>query len=649
MNFDAPFRMMRGQSLVHFFLTGQKEWQDKSPHVAVLVKPGEFSSRYYFNSIEELRYESGIVLNSSEKNNRSSYYQSDSWDGHYMVDNEGQGHPPFIDEVAALSNLILHGKLGIFGDVESYQVFYLFIASIGVLIVSIFTWQLTKSYGAGMIAGFVLASYPYFIGESHINMKDPVQAVFFAGAVWTFWQWVNEPKRWLWPLFFIGFCALALSTKWNIVFLPLIIVPWLFSIRKTQTFKNWFNFQRLSLIGLLGIFICAIFLIGTSPRSWADPMGYLIGLVNYYFGLGVGSIPQQPQGFIGIFGINFYPFLLVLLQTPEIVLLLLLVGFFHLKQVKNERILILGWLFVPVLRVMLPGAWFYNGLRQLMEIIPAVSVFAGIGFWFLQTKFPKFVVAIGVFVAICLIIPIATYHPNENAYFNSLTGGFAGASRNNLVDWSLSYGNVYKQGTDWLNKNAPKNARLAIVDGPSYAVSPLWLRSDISMSGKYFSGYEAKGEYIFKPVDHLEVTFFAKKYIENFLKPVGEIDVAGSPLLYIYKNDQKIEPKELTEFSTQQIGDWTRLDLGKDYNVVSLVLDPRRKTCGSKLTEREDVLFVPEIKANEALNMEKSYSVNEHVDNEFFFPGEKARFVYIRPRNPLSCFYNGVTTKIKYL
>src|SRR3989344_5288250 len=62
--------------------------------------------------------------------------------------------------------------------------------------------------------------------ESHFNIKDPAEAAFYAATIWAFWNSLKK-YEWRWLLAAAIFFALALGTKFNILFLPLIILPWL--------------------------------------------------------------------------------------------------------------------------------------------------------------------------------------------------------------------------------------------------------------------------------------------------------------------------------------------------------------------------------------------------------------------------------------
>ena len=81
-------------------------------------------------------------------------------------------------------------------------------------------------------------------------------------------------------------------------------------------------------------------------------------------------------------GFNTYPLIWVLVTTPITTLLLAFIGLVSIWRGKDKglAILLTLWLFVPFLRVMIPGASIYGGIRQIMEFLPALILFASCGF-----------------------------------------------------------------------------------------------------------------------------------------------------------------------------------------------------------------------------------------------------------------------------
>lgn len=656
-NWDSPLHMLRGQAYAHLFLTGKDTYglsDGVSPNL--VAPPGYKVSRYYFASSEMWDDGPRGIVKLPERplpqvTDRKIFYQHEAWNGKYFKEYDWGGHLAFTAILGSLSNRLFWGQLNLFGDVETYQLVYLLISALGVFIVSSFAMQISGSLVAGMIAGLSLSLYPLFLTESHMNLKDPAQAVFFTGAIWAFWNWVKLGRlRWFGG--FVAFVALALAVKWNIVFLPLILLPWLFLIK----FKSWGRLGKLGILGGLGTIL---FLILIWPYAWGKPFS-LLNIVQYYLESGRGSVLIQPEGFI-LFGFNLHPLLLLLGQTPEIVLLLGGIGVIWGIRKRGELkvgYLLLLWLLVPILRLSFPGARTYGGLRQFMEVLPAMAVLAGAGANYLiqNSKFKTFKFLLVLLPFAFLLLTLIQLHPNQNTYFNVLAGGLKGAVDKNLVDWTLTYGNIYKQGVKWLNENAEKDANLAHLDGSMFAISPLWLREDISISPNHFSGFDQKGEYIMALFNPLDPPVFAKRYPERFLNPVHTIEMAGVQLLYIYKNESKYLKKGFDQEKELKVvkmipqrtkeADFWKIDLGQDVKVIRIVVNGVQPQCIEGIKPNELITFLPDLT--------KAYVLNEKRDLgesrvEYSFAAESASFIYIYPQNNESCFAKDKILSVSYL
>lgn len=669
-NWDAPMHMLRGQAFAHLYLTGQRSYvQLQSASLSpMIIGPDQYASRYYFLPTELIPVRQKIapvVLPERplvKADYRVSFYQSEAWNGDYFIANDGPGHLPLIDIVAALSNRFFYQTLGILADIESFQLIYILISALGVFIVSLFAREISGSQLAGLVAGLSLALFPIFFAESHINMKDPAQAVFFMGSIWAFWHWVKSGNSGGWGGLglFGGFVALALGVKWNIIFLPFILLPWLILIR----FKAWGKLGKLGILGGVGIIL---FLILIWPYAWADPIQRIWGVFEYYLQTGIGKVLIQPQGHIFL-GFNLYPLKLLLTQTPEIILVLGVIGGIWvirglpagrqgIRDDLKTGYLLLLWLLVPIVRLSLPGIWSYGGIRQIMEVIPAMALWAGLGAYVLTNQFKNLITKLIILIPfILLIINLIHLHPNQNAYFNIFLD-------KNLVDWTLTYGNVYKQGVLWLNERGQKDANLAHLDGSMFAISPLWLREDISISPYHFSGFDQKEEYIMALYNPLDPPVFAKRYPERFLNPVYKIEVDRVPLLFIYKNEAKyfkidlnkekeLKAVKMTPQSTKEADFW-KIDLGQDLQITRIIVNEVDPKCIEGITQKEAIAFIPSNKTSQPVDLTKAYVFNEKKNLgerrvEYSFAAEPARFIYIYPQNNQSCFAKDKIISVSY-
>jgi len=477
----------------------------------------------------------------------------------------------------------------------------------------------------------------------------------YAGTIWSFWHWVRENSK-KWGVLVAVFFTIALGVKWTIAFIPVILVPWLIVIRKTTQFRRWFVPMRLLVFACVACAICVAILFAVSPFLWHDTAGQLSNLFSFYRELGVSS---EKVGF------NSLPWYLFVGTTPEGILVFSLIAFFALS--KSQLLLFFLWIFVPLFRLSLPGARFYGGINQFMEVLPALAILAGVGADYLvrisRGVIRKIIVFIIFILFILLIIPLIRLHPNENLYFNNLVGGIAGARDRKLFDWFTNYGNLYKQAADWLNVHAQKDANIAHLDGPTFALSPLMVRPDISISPYHFSGFDAGGEYIVQVPDILGSYTFVARYTKKMLKPVHEIRVGGVTVLEIYKNDPKYWRRTIAEEKIENPpgapgesvnGPYWEIDLGKHVNVTRIVLSNIPAKC-QKINSHfidETIGFFDEPQA--PINKKAVYTIQEHRLRsadllEYDFSGEPGRYVRIYIESAMSCFLGARVAWVSYI
>ncbi len=675
LSIDASFHLLRGQAYAQFFLTGKKTFNLPDLSSPILIRPNEYVSRYYYSANEGTATMVTSAKNSQPQKEyqnfikktgkRISFYQNEAWNGQYFIQNDF-GHPPLMDILSAFSNRFFYQTLGILGDIQSYQLAFIAISSLGIFITCLFTFDVTNSYLAELVAGLSLALFPYFIGASHINIKDPEQAVFFLGAVWAFWHYVRD-NRLKWFAFSVFFTALAMAVKWNIVIAPFAFIVWLITIRKTDAFKKWFHLKKFIILSILAAVATFSFIAFIWPYTWNDPLNKLINIFIYYKNTALTVTKTQPAGFMTIFGFNLYPLIFFLVKTPLIFVLLSLAAVV-LCRVKKDKLrtttLLLILIILPIVRLSLPGTSFYSSFRQFLEVAPFLAVLCGIGIWRLENLtgkvYKKIFMTIIILAFIFLAFRLVKLHPNEDLYFNFLSN-VKPLEKNQLLDWE-STENLYKQAALWIDFHAEKNAKLAQLDGFMFALSPLWLRSDISISAGNFSGLNHQGEYIIAPYSPENPPVFAYRYPTLFLKPIHRIAVNGVSLLTIYKNDSghlkngyRNEIKT-TDFQIKQVvnnnGDYWSIDLGQQRLVTRVVVSGPAPICLRKFYELTG--FVSENKTGQPIDENNLYVLNERKNLgegmiEYSFPAVPARQILFFPQSQISCIAAGKILSISYL
>lgn len=519
-SWDEPNHFIRGQAYLNYFLTGNKDYSN-------LPAYNEQSAR------EDPNY------------HERSYYQIDQYDYNWQIVNDNH-HPVLNDILASLTNYAFYQKLGWVSEVPAYHLFGVFASAI--LVATIFAFGY-KTFGLwhGLFAALVTSTYPLFWGESHFNVKDPPEAAAFALVIYFVWSAFNYKNANHITLAGL-FAGVALSIKFNILFAPFVVVPWLFYLiwKSTKTLK--FTKSKTVLIsGLIGLTLIPLIFFVHWPYLWQDLVENTAGVFAYYKDIGLESSIVTD---VSRFNLNWYAPKWILFTTPPLVLVaLVLAVYFSRRKLKEKScVLLLWWLWflVPIARVVFPGTTIYGGVRQIMEFIPALALLAGFGIVeFTKILGKKAGLKNGllplVFVATgaVLIATLIKFHPNENVYFNFLSGGVKGAMDAGIPSAGSSFGNAYKQATDWVNENAESGAKLALLQGTSLNVPRFTVRSDINYSNDHWSSSEKKGEYLIELTHNWNIRFYeeAWDYVERELIPVHEVVVDGAVIAKVWKND----------------------------------------------------------------------------------------------------------------
>lgn len=619
---DARGRFMRGQAFANFFLYGIHNYND----IPVTEDVIRYFRDYRGQEISGSNIKSEL---SSDKDYRRSIYKDESTTFDYRISLPATGHPPLSDIGAAFFNIAFYEKLGIVRDDHAYALYSVVLASI---LVGVFFYWIASQYGffSAIVATITLSTTPLFWAETHNNIKDIPLLVFFSLTIWSLWKGVvGVSKKWI--IFSAIFAGCALGTKFNIVFLPFIVVPWFFAYFFTHPEKRKFYYQWWWVFLLYPIIALAIF-FASWPQLWKTPIASALNVVAYYKDIGT-NIDYTPA-FRTLFGFNTYAFIWVLFTTFPVVIALSFIGIIgwivRIKKTKDFLpLLFLLWLIVPILRVSMPNSAIYGGVRQIMEYIPALAFFAGYGAKIILKILPIRFKTIGVALILASFIPLfitlVRQHPAENAYFNSLIGGLPGAKNANLTGWGNTDGSIYEKAVIWLDRNAQENTHIATAfSEPADFYIPA-LRKDL-FADNQFSGYLQKGEYIVGLTHDsgLENTY-GLRYPETFLDPLYVFSVDGVPLLKIWKNDKENLKKAFLGLKLKSVGIMSE----KKDNELLWKFNDQKQIVAVEVEFDQDNLCKPL----------ESASFQVSTDGEYWnilpetYPGEPFNFLGSQPKN----------------
>lgn len=563
---DAVNHLTRGQAYLHYFLTGKKDYSDL------------LSWKRYWQKPESLLIDADMPKQEVVKR---SIYQEDGVTFSYLMDYDGNGHPPLSDILSSFSNFIFFQKLGLINDIDSYRIYGVFLTA---LLVGLIYWWGVKVYGnlAGIFAAFILATYPLFWAHAHFNTeKDIPETVYFAFFIFSVWRGiVKKSKLWL-----IGsgiFFGLALGTKFNILFSVLVIIPWIFFM-VTYIKKNVWIWTSLATALFIGILIFVL----SWPFLWPDPLGRIMVTLKFYKVLGLAS--ETPR-LLPFFGINTYALQTILFTTPIVILIFFSFGMVEvIGRLRYEKdkisLLFILWFFITLARVSLPGTNIYGGVRQIMEFIPPMAVISGLGASVLiqKLKFNFLKLLFVFFIFTSLVYSLVRLHPNEEVYFNSLIGGLAGAKTRNFPHWGETYGASYRAAAKWINDNGIEGSKVVFAYELMPNIPTLFLRRNFDFSNTLRSGYLKDGEYAITLINQgFEGRSYYDLYLENFIKPVYEAKVDNIPILKVWKNSEDhlkypLVEKQDPDVSFQKTREGIKIDLGEARRISRLEIDYNNK------------------------------------------------------------------------
>jgi 4-amino-4-deoxy-L-arabinose transferase-like glycosyltransferase len=596
MNWDSPVHFARGQAFLHYFLTGEQNYVTEKQYCR--GKDG-FNARVDYKTNERCDLSREVRVSEYESTILTfDFFKKDIY-----------GHPPTSDIFLAVSNLVFFKYLGWVEDLHAYHLYNIFATFLLSLTVAIWVY-LTYGKFASVMSVCALYLYPLLAGEQQFNVKDPPMAAFFTLAIFLFWLAVTK-RSWKLMIFSAIAGGVSFGTKFNFVFAPFILLPWLtlflgssvraFLIKKKRFSSNLLYrsiikcmpFSLLVSLFLYPIIVFSIFYFSW-PVLWSDPVANVMLVVKYYQDIGGGTCSFIPFSFNWITGCSDMIPLLYLGTTifPGALFFFVSGVVFSFKKIRSNNFVLVLWVIFFAfifIRVTLPFSKTYGGIRQIIEFIAPFAMLSGFGAVMMRSFILRQIEKIQMisnhrriaeislsilFLAsyVPIFMTLQKLHPNENLYFNSFVGGVKGAFEKNIYGYGNTYGNAYYQAARWLNLHAVKDAKVVLLWGLNQNISRQSLRDDVTHLGVERSGFQQKGEYQIVTMEQGSPVYdtFRYKYADRFLKELFAMKVDGVSILRIWRNNKTDNRTDIPR-KVQNIS-FDRLD-NKEDKIVTLNLD----------------------------------------------------------------------------
>ncbi len=373
------------------------------------------------------------------------------------VRQDPEHYPVLPALVAAVGDATVGRALGL-GPVDGHHAG---LAILSIALLFLYTLYACRLLGdaAGIAAAVALACFPTIVGHAFNDPKDWPCAGFYALTVLAAGVGLTERSpRHLWVSgVFLG---LAMSCKQNGVLAAITVAlaaPFVYRLLYASQADERRLGRRVErrLVApfvLLPVVGLAIFVLGWPWLWWGGP-AEAVRRFSAFIAFARGTAASDRST------LSLHPFRCLLFMTPPLLLLAAAGGCRPGRDATPARraigALLVIWLSLPLVRIALPHANFYDANRHFLEYVPALCALAGLGLaegwrraapvvlaYFARARAVRAhagpararvagaaAVAVG---AAALAWPVAQYHPFETAYFNFMVGGLGGAQRAGL-------------------------------------------------------------------------------------------------------------------------------------------------------------------------------------------------------------------------
>lgn len=362
-------------------------------------------------------------------------FNSDHW-------NANKEHPPIAKYIYAFFSI--NNYLKAETDFTSGRVASALMGALTVLITYLIGRDLF-SRKVGIVSAIILMLLPYFIGFNKVYGLDTPTVLSFTLTVWLFLRAVklNSNLYYLLAVISLGF-ALGIRLN-NLLLYPLLFLIYLIFFGR-DIFKNSQGLWRIFMFLLIPPLIFYL----TWPWLWQNPMVHL--------NLTIGHWGEVKEIFLGqnISAPYGYYFIYFLATTPALILISMIPFLWKLFTQKNKYLwIIFIWFLIPFL-------WTFatirqDGIRYILMLYPPLAIISAYSISLIKNS-RIFLLTLITLTGYLIFVDVKI-HPYYIDYYNEFVGGPQKVYDNKWfqVGW---WGEGLEEATGWLNKNAPKQAKI---------------------------------------------------------------------------------------------------------------------------------------------------------------------------------------------
>jgi len=420
---------------------------------------------------------------------------------------------------------------------------------LAVCAIYLFTRHIWGRRGA-LFGALAFAAMPRVVAHAHFVALDmPITAWFFITAALA--GVALRRNSWPWAVLAGVSFGVALLSKVNAFFLPVLLVPWALI---------WHRREWPKLVVALGLIGPAVF-FAFWPWLWIAPVAHFREYLEFHFRHAAYNVWYL--GRLYQYAPWHYPFVMTAVTTPAVVLALAVVGAVKGSRDKNvaptgalgprgtgrgERALLALGLVVTLVPSALPSSPKYNGVRLFLPAFPFLAALAGGGFAWLQVRAVTLLRGDGLLsVLVCaalgalLLAPgasgVVRTHPYQLAYYNALVGGTEGATERGFE--TIYWGQVFENAALFLNHVEQLNPRVLVIPKGVIYLLEFQQQAGVLRPDARFTGDEREAE----SADYVMFQCMQSDYTElcwvlaREEQPVYALRLGRTPLLLVYGRD----------------------------------------------------------------------------------------------------------------
>lgn len=330
---------------------------------------------------------------------------------------------------------------------ETRHIFIVLAAAVGLMGVV----KIGQRFEAGpLLASFAALSLllmPAYYGHTFFNSKDIPFASAFTWSIYLLLRMVERPGwKTLLPAGIAGGIALGIRVGGVLVFALVLLAVIIQAAAKRESLRT--AFRKVTWLVGAGLLAWVIMVL-LWPWAQANPIAHPLEAL------------RSSTSFAEVYDVRFagkvwpsnalparYLTQMLLVTTPLPILTFVVAGIALAIQRVRKRLdafpylLLLCWLFVPLLLQIALRSPLYDGTRHFLFLFPALAMLSAIGGAHLvQLAGNHRLAALSVLVALMTVVPaMVQLHPFQYVYYNQFAGGPAGAADDYELDyWSTSY------------------------------------------------------------------------------------------------------------------------------------------------------------------------------------------------------------------